>query len=135
MSTFKRALSESDDEIAIHPKIYKQNSPSVFCFDTPLEFADSLSRESFTCSLPPSCSPTPSIHSTAELLENHRLIYHTFICTLSSTQSRTECGRVFPTEWFLNLHFIENHDPISATLQASGKKIVCPSSPLTLTLD
>jgi len=35
-----------------------------------------------------------------------------------------ECGRNFPSEWFLSLHIGENHDPLGEVRRGRGERTV-----------
>lgn len=60
----------------------------------------------YTCSLPPTCNHKPArFHSPAEL-ESHHRTHHAFTC------ASTDCQRIFPSQFFLDLHFNEVHNPL-----------------------
>ncbi|GAA5956004.1 hypothetical protein JCM3765_000067 [Sporobolomyces pararoseus] len=90
----------------------------------------------YICSLPPTCSNQPfKSFSTLSSYQQHYKTFHTFICqskpsTYSFAQSKSkskqkeeeQCGRIFPNEKLLILHFKECHDPITQELQLRGDK-------------
>ncbi|KAL8287178.1 hypothetical protein RQP46_003630 [Phenoliferia psychrophenolica] len=138
-----RAESDSGDESeagsaassssALAPKVLRSSSPPP-----PL----------FTCTLPPTCSNTPSVHATSESLDAHNLTYHSFVCHATpihlvddprakgkqKVQPRgpddsataaggVECGRIFPSQRFLDLHLTECHDSLALVRSERGEKI------------
>lgn len=97
----------------------------------------------WTCTLPPSCDSSPSIHPTLASLEAHHRTYHAHVCvapppTLDFAVGRPHavrrdptgriiCGRVFPDERFLQLHLVECHDELAQLKRERGDRIVSGS--------
>ncbi|BGP41762.1 hypothetical protein JCM10450v2_005828 [Rhodotorula kratochvilovae] len=99
----------------------------------------------WTCTLPPSCHETPSEHSSLASLDAHHRTYHAFVCTAapppydwavakgryegrehyvgSGVEKELVCGRVFPDDRFLELHFTECHDEMAQLRRERGEKI------------
>lgn len=69
-----------------------------------------------TCNLPPQCVNNPTILYSQQEFENHYNNCHHSICSA--------CRRVFPSEWILNVHITENHDPFTQVLKERGEKTV-----------
>lgn len=109
---------------------------------TRLGTADAASEPQHTCNLPPTCLLIPTVYATLEQLDRHHLLYHSFICqatplptsTISPFESLHDhgdphdqpaiCGRVFPDEFMLQCHLVENHDTLSLLRQERGEAIV-----------
>ncbi|KAF8484175.1 hypothetical protein JB92DRAFT_2648212, partial [Gautieria morchelliformis] len=72
------------------------------------------------CALPPTCSypHKPTQLSSAHEVEEHYAKYHTHVC------EHERCKSVFPEARFLELHFAECHDPITALKKERGEKTV-----------
>lgn len=68
-------------------------------------------RKTFNCLLPPH---KPLIFANYAGFESHYNQNHTNRCR--------ECGKNFPSNYFLDLHLTENHDPIVATKRERGEK-------------
>ncbi|GAA5860236.1 hypothetical protein JCM1840_002831 [Sporobolomyces johnsonii] len=102
----------------------------------------------YTCSLPPTCHVTPSVHSTSESLDAHWHTYHAFVCSapppsaeFARSKSKDKgkeparlgpahegeaaatCGRLFPDERILQLHLTECHDELAQLRRERGDKI------------
>ncbi|CUM64295.1 uncharacterized protein PRCAT00001893001 [Priceomyces carsonii] len=71
-------------------------------------------RLPMTCDLP-SCPSNSILFSNYYEYENHIVTSHNYICI--------ECKRKFPSEYFLNLHIDENHNPLLKIKQEQGTKI------------
>jgi hypothetical protein len=89
----------------------------------------------FTCTLPPTCHLTPSVHNSSASLDAHHYTYHAFVCTASpldgdGDKGKTkekgdhQCGRIFPGERLLELHLTEVHDSLTTIRSERGEKIV-----------
>ncbi|PLW14328.1 hypothetical protein PCANC_12909 [Puccinia coronata f. sp. avenae] len=69
----------------------------------------SASSVFYTCSLPPTCNPPhhepPRFDNPGEL-ESHHRTHHAFTC------ASTGCERIFPSQYFLDLHLNEVHNPL-----------------------
>ncbi|KAA1087625.1 hypothetical protein PGT21_034736 [Puccinia graminis f. sp. tritici] len=69
----------------------------------------SASSISYTCNLPPTCNRPnhkPARFDNPTELEAHHRTHHAFTC------SATDCHRIFPSQFFLDLHLNEVHNPI-----------------------
>ncbi|GAA5912261.1 hypothetical protein JCM6882_005210 [Rhodosporidiobolus microsporus] len=96
----------------------------------------------YTCTLPPSCHETPSSFSSLDSLEDHHRAYHAFVCRAPPPTAEwavdkgkgkgkervnegeeAVCGRVFPDERILQLHFTECHDSLAQLRSERGEKI------------
>lgn len=71
----------------------------------------------FSCSLPPQCSLSRSLFSTAQELDAHYQKHHAHMCHT--------CNKIFPDERFLDLHLSEFHDPLVSLRKERGEKTVC----------
>ncbi|GAA5919144.1 hypothetical protein JCM1841_005652 [Sporobolomyces salmonicolor] len=108
----------------------------------------------YTCSLPPTCHITPSVHSTSESLDAHWRNYHAFVCSApppsapfarskgkekqqepvglggaDQRRAAAACGRVFPDERMLQLHLTECHDELAQIRRDRGDKIFACFAP------
>ena len=104
-------------------------------------------RPLFNCTLPPTCSTTPSVHTTSASLDAHYRTYHSFVCHATPVlliedpkasgkqkvqprgsdgagEGEAECGRIFPSQLFLDLHLTECHDSLALVRSERGEKIV-----------
>ncbi|KNZ53584.1 hypothetical protein VP01_3197g2 [Puccinia sorghi] len=87
----------------VPPTRQSSNPSSSFVLQ---EHHDFSSQILYTCSLPPTCNHKPArFHSPAEL-ESHHRTHHAFTC------ASTDCQRIFPSQFFLDLHFNEVHNPL-----------------------
>lgn len=68
------------------------------------------------CELPPLCSHNPHRFQSYEMFEAHYQKFHSNTCAT--------CGKIFPSERFLEIHITENHDPFASLRQERGEKIV-----------
>ncbi|CAK9786258.1 hypothetical protein CC85DRAFT_285759 [Cutaneotrichosporon oleaginosum] len=112
--------------------------------------APSPSRE-YLCTLPPTCSQpdTAQTFATEAELEAHQERLHRWMCRVPirdkpgrvgegatvlvpeqftgrgprAGQRFRECGKVFPNERLLDLHYTETHDPIARERLERGEKI------------
>ncbi|KAH9452758.1 hypothetical protein MJO29_008231 [Puccinia striiformis f. sp. tritici] len=69
----------------------------------------SVSSISYSCDLPPTCNPPnhkPPRFDNPGALESHHRTHHAFTC------SSKDCNRIFPSQYFLDLHLNEVHNPI-----------------------
>ncbi|GAA5869924.1 hypothetical protein JCM8547_008106 [Rhodosporidiobolus lusitaniae] len=125
VSTSSSASSSSSTPASPSSKALRSSSPT---------------RPVYTCTLPPSCSDTPSTFSSLDSLEAHHRTYHAFVCTAEPStyewavgkdkgkgkgkeQERDVCGRVFPDEHILALHLTECHDELAQLRRERGEKI------------
>lgn len=85
-----------------------------------------VSGSEYVCTLSPTCCSPRSPLKFNDLIsyQLHYKTFHTFICqqqqqqTLQQGQGEVQvCGRIFPNEKLLNLHFKECHDPITKELR------------------
>lgn len=101
MAGIKRVIDDdADDEYEKQLKVEPQGSDRAFV----------------TCELPPLCSSNPQRFASAMDFESHYVKFHSNRCVT--------CGKVFPSERFLDLHITENHDPFAALKRERGDKIV-----------
>ncbi|KAK0214904.1 hypothetical protein IW262DRAFT_1278424 [Armillaria fumosa] len=83
------------------------------------------------CTLPPTCSHTPTPIANSRDLETHYATYHAHVC------EERGCSCVFPEARLLELHQTECHDPLAAIRKERGDKIfachltACPKLFLT----
>ncbi|KAK0188542.1 hypothetical protein F5146DRAFT_1055661 [Armillaria mellea] len=83
------------------------------------------------CTLPPTCSHTPTPIANSKDLETHYATYHAHVC------EERGCSCVFPEARLLELHQTECHDPLAAIRKERGDKIfachltTCPKLFLT----
>ncbi|KAG8905185.1 hypothetical protein FRB99_000550 [Tulasnella sp. 403] len=99
----------------------------------------SLPSQVFTCTLPPTCNPPqpPTILLSSKEFESHYTTYHTHVCNASEKKTpnarESVCGKVFPDNRLLELHFAECHDPLIAVRRDRGERTfacflpTCPS--------
>lgn len=101
----KRSLSLSSASSAEQPEAFKSSRN------------DALPLQTYTCSLPPTCSGhKETTFPSCAALEAHHASHHAHLCD--------ECDKIFPDERFLNLHLAECHDPLVAVRAERGEKTV-----------
>jgi len=99
------------DWLKKHSRIQIENAQKVFN-----EELNSLtSINPIVCCLPPWCNKRPLTFHTTLDYETHYNTSHRYICQ--------ECGKLFPSERWLNLHFAEFHDIMTQMRKEKGEKI------------
>ncbi|KAL2852913.1 hypothetical protein BJY01DRAFT_82709 [Aspergillus pseudoustus] len=112
----KRSRTSSLDGPGLESRSRPSFPESLALTPSKLHLSDSFPKttaeEVMRCSLPPH-RETFSFSSYDDY-EVHYQQAHVNRCT--------QCARNFPTDWFLNLHIEENHDPLIAARRARGEK-------------
>ncbi|KAG4303648.1 hypothetical protein PCANB_000033 [Pneumocystis canis] len=76
---------------------------------------EKMIQKTITCHLPSKCMRNPSVFLSFSAYEAHYQQQHCNVCY--------ECGKVFPSQRMIELHFSEVHDPILCLKKERGERI------------
>lgn len=115
----KRALSSdsSGSDVSFHQTDAEPSKANRLGISTNSALREGVTA--FTCTLPPTCSPSqPTKFSTSDSLSAHYQSHHAHVCSAAG------CRKMFPSEIFLDLHLNEWHNPMNQVRLERGDKIV-----------